>query len=90
MATRQFIFCDICNTMGIRLIEERRSHLRLGGRRRVDDRSWVEGGPEDAKSQGWLLDAAGRDVCIKCHARGLELDQYQRLPQPVYAGGLSS
>lgn len=71
MSVRQFVFCDVCNVTGIRQVEERRSHLRSGGRRRNDDRAWVEGSREAAVEQGWVIDLKGLDVCGRCCERGL-------------------
>jgi len=88
MSVRQFVFCDVCNTTGIRQVEERRSHLRAGGRRRNDDRAWVEGCRDAAGEQGWVVDVQDRDVCDRCCERGLaELSQdaqavsYDRIAQ---------
>lgn len=72
MASRQFIFCDLCNSMGIRLVEERRSRFRCGGRRRVDGRAWVEGTRAEAQLQGWSVDDENQDVCAQCHEKGLD------------------
>jgi len=71
MSVRQFVFCDICNVSGIRQVEERRSHLRSGGRRRIDDRAWVEGCRKTSVEQGWVTTARGQDVCVRCSERGL-------------------
>jgi len=72
MASRQFVFCDLCNSMGIRLVEERRSRFRFGGRRRVDGRAWVEGTRAEAQLHGWSVDDDGQDVCAQCHEKGLD------------------
>jgi len=72
MASRQFIFCDLCNVMGIRLIEERRNRFRAGGRRRVDGRAWIEGSRTEAKLKGWCVDDNDHDVCAQCHEKGLD------------------
>lgn len=67
----------MCNVMAIRLVEERRSRFRLGGRRRIDGRAWVEGSQQDAGNHGWVVDDDGHDVCAKCHEKGLDHEHFQ-------------
>lgn len=75
MSVRTFIFCDICNPMGIRMVEVRRNGQRgtYEGRRLTDGRAWFEGSAEEAKSLGWAVTLDGRHVCAGCTARHKEL-----------------
>ncbi len=73
---RSFIFCDCCNTMGIRYVEQRRHVQRgdQGGRRITDERAWVEGDPQTAvEKRGWIVTCDGNHYCPKCHERHPEL-----------------
>ena len=72
MTVRTFVFCDVCNSQGIRSIELRRSPARHGGRRVTDDRSWFEGTQEEAAAAGWEIDQAGRHICRRCMASASE------------------
>ena len=85
MSIRQFIFCDVCNPMAVRQIEERRAALRSGGRRRTDDRAWVEGSRSHATEQGWVATAEGMDVCGRCCERGLAERFLNDVQQPTLA-----
>ena len=91
MAARQFIFCDLCNAMGIRLVEERRNRFRAGGRRRVDGRSWIEGTRAQAQTQGWCVDGENQDICAQCHEKGLDQPHFHYAKaQPISARLLQS
>ncbi|MCP4043254.1 MAG: hypothetical protein GY731_15065 [Gammaproteobacteria bacterium] len=73
---RSFIFCDCCNQMGIRYVEQRRDAKRddQHGRRITDDRAWVEGDSQTAAEQhGWVLTGDGRHYCQKCYERHPDL-----------------
>ncbi len=76
MTVKTFVFCDICNTKGIRLLDDRRVDEReaeLGGRRISDGRHWFEGSLNEAINAGWVEDERGRHICGRCHAF-LEMD----------------
>ena len=78
MSIRTFIFCDICNTRGIRIIEERRSAPASRpnmGRRLSDGRSWFGGTLAEARAAGWCTDAQDRHVCPRCFSHGLHLEK---------------
>jgi len=69
MAIRTFIFCDICNPMGIRIPEMRQATHRDSehrGRRVSDSRAWFEGEITEAVAEDWLIDPEGRHVCPRC------------------------
>jgi hypothetical protein len=70
MSIRKIIFCDICNPQGMRPIEFRRSPRpnERGGRRISDGRSWIEGEPEIAIKNGWIVDPEGRHICPSCQS----------------------
>lgn len=72
---RQFIFCDCCNTQGIRFIEQRRHPGRAVefGRRVSDSRAWVEGDEQTAFAQGWFITETGKHYCQRCTQRHPEL-----------------
>ncbi len=72
MSIRTFIFCDICNTSGIRMPNDRRSKPRENGsgRRITDARAWFEGSVAEAVAAGWQVDTEGRHVCNTCQKRG--------------------
>ncbi len=66
MTTRTFIFCDVCNTNGIRDIESRRGNAQDsvcrtqgGGRRLTDGRAWFEGSVKNAIANGWHTNENG-------------------------------
>jgi hypothetical protein len=76
MAIRTFIFCDICNSMGIRTPEMRQGTHRdpeRRGRRVTDSRAWFEGEITEAIAAGWLIDSEGRHVCPGCQRSHQEL-----------------
>lgn len=70
MSQRTFIFCDICNPMGLRSVEMRRSIAGRDprvGRRISDGRYWFEGGDAEAKQAGWVVvESSGQHVCPVC------------------------
>lgn len=69
MAIRKFVFCDICNQKGIRLVEERRGLERFReGRRIVDGRAWFEGNLDEAKKAGWDI-SQKKHTCPDCQKR---------------------
>lgn len=69
MAIRKFVFCDICNQKGIRLVEERRGLERFReGRRIVDGRAWFEGNLDEAKKAGWNI-VPKKHTCPDCQKR---------------------
>ena len=39
-----------------------------GGRRISDGRSWIEGEPEIAIRNGWIVDPEGRHICPSCQS----------------------
>ncbi len=69
MTIRTFIFCDICNPVGLRTIDFRRNN-RDGedrkGRRLSDGRAWFEGNEAEATQAGWLIRDAETHVCPNC------------------------
>ena len=70
MTVKTIVFCDICNSKAIRLMDERRCNEReseLGGRRISDGRHWFEGSVSDALGAGWVKDRSGRHICSRCH-----------------------
>ncbi len=72
---RSFIFCDVCNTNGIRQIELRRQANRgdRGGRRSSDGCAWYGGEQRIAvEEDGWTATLKGEHVCPSC----LEKDHY--------------
>jgi hypothetical protein len=75
MSVRTFLFCDICNPMGIRLVEVRRTGERdtSEGRRLIDGRAWFEGSVEEAKAVRWAVTLDGRHVCPACATRHRKL-----------------
>ena len=69
MAIRKFVFCDICNQKGIRIVEERRGLDRFReGRRIVDGRAWFEGTLGEAKKAGWDI-VPKKHTCPDCQKR---------------------
>jgi hypothetical protein len=83
MSIRSFVFCDICNVGGTRVVEARRGSGVAGrsvGRRISDGRSWFEGALADALAAGWHVDEKGRHVCARCFGQGLH-----RLESPASA-----
>lgn len=74
MSIRTFVFCDVCNPKGVRIVEERRNPVGRDnpGRRISDGRAWFEGSTADAEKAGWHLYVDGRHVCPRCHQRGLD------------------
>lgn len=71
MTIRTFIFCDICNPQGVRMIEYRRA-TRIGarpGRRMSDGRSWLEASNEYMiDKSGWIRTPDGLHICPACQA----------------------
>jgi hypothetical protein len=74
MSIRTFIFCDVCNPLGIRCPEQRRDVHRdpLIGRRHTDGRAWIEGDDKFAIDSGWD-NADNHYVCPGCSERGLKV-----------------
>ena len=73
MSARIFIFCDICNPLGIRCPEQRRGAERgdRGSRRISDDRTWFEGDVETAvQEHGWRQTPEGAHICPHCLEQG--------------------
>lgn len=70
MSRRNFIFCDICNPMGLRSVEMRRSIAGRDprvGRRISDGRYWFEGEDAEAAKAGWVVvEASGQHICPVC------------------------
>jgi len=78
---RSFIFCDCCNAMGIRYIEQRRESSRNGNgdtRRITDGRAWFENNDSAAVENGWLITEDGKHYCPQCKSRhpnlGMEIE----------------
>jgi hypothetical protein len=72
---RQFIFCDCCNPMAIRYVEQRRSSKRAAegtGRRVTDNRAWFDGVAADAVEAGWAINTDGSHYCPTCLVRHLD------------------
>ncbi|NIR30407.1 MAG: hypothetical protein GWN84_14085 [Gammaproteobacteria bacterium] len=72
MSVRTFLFCDVCNPMGIRTVEMRRGGRHRdarAGRRITDGRAWFEGDVEAAQAAGWSPSHDGRHLCPLCTAR---------------------
>lgn len=71
MTCRTFLFCDVCNPAGIRVVELRRDMNRdkNDGRRISDGRAWFEGTPEEAAGAGWRVLKDGRHLCPRCLRR---------------------
>lgn len=67
---RVILFCDICNTQGIRYIEQQRNSERgdKGGRRITDGRAWYEGSLVEAEQEGWLI-SDGKHICPDCQKK---------------------
>ena len=73
MSIRTFIFCDVCNPLGIRCPEKRRDVHRdpLIGRRHTDGRAWIEGDSAYAVERGWVdAGAPGAGVLTDRSTRG--------------------
>jgi hypothetical protein len=70
MSRRTFIFCDICNPMGIRYVEMRRGAAGRDprvGRRITDGRCWFEGDDAEARQVGWVtVEGSGQHICPTC------------------------
>lgn len=86
MSVRTFIFCDACNPLGIRTINNRRSNFerrdinnkrntdgrrKIDGRRNSDGRAWYEGTLESGIEHGWVINNGEFVVCPSCDERGL-------------------
>lgn len=67
---RVILFCDICNTQGIRYIEQQRNSERgdSGGRRITDGRAWYEGSLVEAEQVGWLI-SEHQHICPHCREK---------------------
>lgn len=75
MSKRTFIFCDACNSQGIRAD----SNGFLYSRRACDSRSWYEGEETAASKVGWEMTERGLNICPKCQRNGLgEAAIYQK------------
>lgn len=65
---RRFVFCDLCNPQGIRVVEIRRTAVRPDasqmGRRITDGRSWTT--PEHMLEMNWIVTEEGKHYCPKC------------------------
>ena len=74
MTRHIFFACDICNSLGVRIPDQRRGANRdfRSGRRNTDGRAWFEGTEEQARECGWEIRTDGRDVCPDCLRRGLD------------------
>ena len=68
MAIRTFIFCDVCNPLGLRT--EKDGFIK--NRRETDFRTWYEGDEKDAEKFGWSKTADGRNICPKCQQTNVE------------------
>ena len=68
MTRRTFLFCDRCNLDATRAVELRRTSSRGDGRRFTDDRSWFEGGEDEAVQSGWTAVENGSHFCPRCSA----------------------
>ena len=62
MTIRTFIFCDVCNPLGLRT--EKDGFIK--NRRETDFRTWFEGNEKDAEKCGWGKTADGNNLCPKC------------------------
>lgn len=68
MSIRTIIFCDHCNPLGLRTINDRfTKNRRLG-----DYRTWYEGNLEEAHDAGWRKSVSGHDLCPKCYENRLD------------------
>ncbi len=67
---RVILFCDICNSQGIRYIEQQRNSERgdVGGRRITDGRAWYEGSLVEAEQEGWLI-TESQHICPHCREK---------------------
>ena len=74
MTRRSFIACDTCNSLGIRIPDQRRTGERnfREGRRHTDGRAWFDGTDEEAGEQGWWKKSDGKHVCPDCRRRRLD------------------
>jgi hypothetical protein len=71
VSVRTFVFCDVCNSQGLRCVEQRRGLHRVqgAGRRITDDRAWLEGDLTAALDHGWRVTPDGRHLCPRCATR---------------------
>jgi hypothetical protein len=71
MSIRKIIFCDICNSRGIKTVEFRRARRENEptGRRITEGRAWIEGEITDAVKNGWLCTSENQHVCPICRTR---------------------
>jgi hypothetical protein len=74
MTRRHIIFCDICNTLGVRVVEARGDLNRnpRRGRRVSDGRMWFEGTDEEAHKAGWEIGPDNQHTCPDCLKRHLK------------------
>ena len=76
MSIRAFVFCDLCNPMAIRHVEERRRSrwdAPSMGRRISDGRAWFDGSEDDARQAGWQAEGE-RHICPHCQRKGMKKD----------------
>lgn len=74
MSIRTFVFCDFCNALGVRTVDNRRfpREPATAGRRCSDGRAWFEGDVTLAVAEyGWEETPEGHHACPHCLARGL-------------------
>lgn len=71
MTVRTFLFCDLCNTQGIRYVEQRRNSPRdTAGKRISDGRAWLEVDIDVAVAQyGWVVTETNKHLCPLCAER---------------------
>jgi hypothetical protein len=76
MSIRKIIFCDICNPLGLRSVEFRRTfrESESAGQRISDGRAWIEGDIFHAVENGWLCTPEGQHICPACKNRHRKLD----------------
>ncbi|MBU0500792.1 MAG: hypothetical protein KJ558_13705 [Gammaproteobacteria bacterium] len=73
MSIRTFIFCDHCNPIAIRFVEERRRSRwedPTMGRRISDGRAWFDGNTDEARQAGWIIE--DQHICPHCQRKGLK------------------
>jgi len=72
---RGFIFCDACNSMGIREIDhdEEVPKAKIKRRRILDLRAWYDGDKEHAVRDGWAAPDADMHFCPRCRETHPEL-----------------
>lgn len=80
MSIRKFVFCDICNPLGLRSVEFRRAPRpdQRNGRRISDNRAWYEGEVAEAiKLAGWIS-FEGKHICPICQKNHPDLGKSLR------------